>query len=290
MFTRRHLLAGGLAGSAVALVGCGSNSDSFSSPAEAQTLTNQSSSGSRLYVLGSASGASQGRELRLRGVDPNVVWFEDRPGRTAGRESTAEFVQQWTSRGFTSDPPNAVLDIGAKVRVPVILQNPSYDAGNQTLTFAIQADQGASLSQLPQEFGACSLFIDNAPSGSAVQILQLDISTNGGGQNVFVQIVGGDGSPAFSREGITDKILASSTGATISSMQLSPEGFSVVVPPGNYGDLEVQLAVRGTTGVPTYVTLYTQSEGVSYLFGGGGGNLVANGYTRIPWSLLGPAV
>jgi len=155
--SRRRLL---LAGAALGLAGCGSK-DLLLGPAAAQAPST-STPRSRLFVANAQGGSLSGNLLTLVGVAPDVVWFEDRPGRQAGRQSTASFIADWGILGFLSDPPNAVLEVGGK-SFAVILTQPVYDSASQTLGLRVESDRGATpLSEVPATLGANSLFIDNA--------------------------------------------------------------------------------------------------------------------------------
>ncbi len=168
MLSRRRVLLGG---ATIGLAGCGS-SDNFTgnpSPLQATSPVTQGTN-SQLFVLNANSGTRNGDQLRLVNVNPDVVWFDDRPSRQAGRQTTLSFVQGWASRGFDSDPPNAVLQVDNS-SFPIILSQPILDGPAQTLSFTIQSDAGAPpLDQLPTTFGACALFIDDAGSGASMPL------------------------------------------------------------------------------------------------------------------------
>jgi len=125
---------------------------------------------SQLFVLNANAGTRNGNQLRLVNVNPDVVWFDDRPSRQAGRQTTLSFIQGWATRGFESDPPNAVLQVD-NLSFPIILSQPIFDGPAQTLSFLIQPDAGAPpLDQLPTTFGACALFIDDAGSAASMAL------------------------------------------------------------------------------------------------------------------------
>ena len=73
--------------------------------------------------------------LRLSGVDADTVWFQDRPGRNAGRMTTGDFVDGWAAAGFAEDPPNATVEVvagGATSDHVVELSDPRWDAATST--------------------------------------------------------------------------------------------------------------------------------------------------------------
>ncbi len=49
--------------------------------------------------------------LKLRGVNSQVVWFQDRPGRQSGQIPVPEFTRAWAGFGFVEVPPNAALTL-----------------------------------------------------------------------------------------------------------------------------------------------------------------------------------
>ena len=43
--------------------------------------------------------------LKLFGVNPQVVWFSDRPARQSGQMAVPDFTRSWPGFGFVDDPP-----------------------------------------------------------------------------------------------------------------------------------------------------------------------------------------
>lgn len=179
MLSRRRVLLGG---AALGLLGCGSpdNSNTTTGSFPQPTPSPIPATPSRLYVLNAGAGSRSGDQLRLTQLSSEVIWFDDRPARAAGRQSTLSFLQQWEQLGFVSDPPNAVFQV-ENLSFPVILGKPILDGPAQAVTFAIQPDTGApSLDQLPTSFGNCSLFIDDAGSYQAAMVLSLRFAISPG--------------------------------------------------------------------------------------------------------------
>src|SRR4051812_31583007 len=122
------------------------------------------------------SGAGE-MTLTLRGVPPQVVWFQDRPHRHAGHLRAAGLTSGWRSFGFEGDPPNAALTLlgaadGADTVVVELLRRPRYDLARGTMTYTVrllsQAPDGLEDlagdvdASVPATFGVASLFIDAA--------------------------------------------------------------------------------------------------------------------------------
>ncbi len=215
--TRRQVLYGA---ALLGLAGCGGSSDTLN-PASAQTPTlppptpGPGTSG-RLYVAYAEGGTISGNVLTLIETRSNVVWFEDRPGRRAGRQSTASFVADWSSLGFASVPPNAALEVGGR-SLPIILRDPVYDAGTGTLRFVVEADQGAQLSSVPSAFSDVSLFIDSGASPSSTKEILLEAASLPGLGGLQVAIT--EGSVSFALDG--DPSHSAGQGDSISQFGLS---------------------------------------------------------------------
>jgi hypothetical protein len=158
------------------------------SPAETAPVGTAAAKGKleMLFVQNARSGSltplSGGRyRLTLRGVDPHVVYFSDRPQRVTGTTDTEHLVADLFGRGA---PPNAALEIpGGDAdhdAMAVELQSPRYDKAKRTLTYTVRGlrDSGSLTHprlaamrdrldrELPRRFGAVSLFIDDSDWGN----------------------------------------------------------------------------------------------------------------------------
>lgn len=154
-------------------------SGEVSRPTDRSSVAEISSANQVMGVLQADGGSFDGHTLELTGVDDDLVWFSDRPVRSAGSLSTARLDQ-----AFFADqaPPNAALEIsGAPAASDVVileLSDPSYDAKDASLRFttkvvrpdtAFQAVHGRLVrfadradEDAPKTFGAAALFIDAA--------------------------------------------------------------------------------------------------------------------------------
>lgn len=138
--------------------------------------------------------ADEGRfTLTLDGMNPQTIYFSDRPERVFGLATTATFLE---GLGFTpDDPPNAALvvttDNGAEDVVILELFDPVWDEASGTLTYTIQLLSGytdpglafAALRQtdfdLPDTFGQGGLFIDGCSTGRIICYRFKDDGTKG---------------------------------------------------------------------------------------------------------------
>lgn len=114
-------------------------------------------------------------KLVVKGLDSYIMYFSDRPVRTAGLIPTPDFYKQWNEKvasGFQSDAPNAGL-VGVKLHklkegkdseVAITLSNPQYDAAHNTVTYTAKI-LTADLPKLPKAMGFSHLvlFFDGGP-------------------------------------------------------------------------------------------------------------------------------
>jgi hypothetical protein len=122
------------------------------SGSQAQLMFVQSAEDLRVDAAGST--------LRLVKVNPQTVYFSDRPKRIAGHLKMADYLQAWKEGrdNFGADPPNATLSVYEPGRaeptlVVVTLMKPVVDGADLVYTYRII--EGT----LPAS-GATSLFID----------------------------------------------------------------------------------------------------------------------------------
>ena len=114
-----------------------------------------------LFVQDAKAMVFDGTRLTLKGADPNIIFFCDRPVRTAGHMTRDAFMKL-VSEGedsFASNPPNAAISIfGASndiTDVVVTLPKRPVSSGDD-LIFTIKILDG----KLPAEGGAVVMFID----------------------------------------------------------------------------------------------------------------------------------
>lgn len=178
----------------------------------------------KLFVQDAQSATAQRKrgkrwKITLTGVNANTLWFADRPGRDAGRQSTGSFVREWAGFGFTSDPPNAVIQHSDSDGVAVELKNPRYNRKAATLTYTAILDPGSG-KRLARTMTDVSVFIDDA--GTTLTPVSFDVSGMQPGQQLTIRMGDSSGEPdanvaSFQVLGpdgfVPDALLESRTGA-----------------------------------------------------------------------------
>lgn len=135
------------------------------------------------------------KTIRLVNVNPQTLYFADRPVRLAGHVTTPEYMKEWTSSAgsdnFKNDPPNATLSVYEKGQpknsiVVIEISNPVID--NKDLVYNYKVIEG----QMPKSGGQSALFIDWIGVGGGVGpgFHGVGVGTRG------VGVYGGYGGPA----------------------------------------------------------------------------------------------
>jgi len=111
------------------------------------------------------------KTLRLVKVNPQTLYFSDRPVRIAGHFKMADYLTEWTSKAgkdnFSKDPPNATLSVYEpgqpdNTLVVVEITNPVIDGAD--LLYNYKTINGT----MPAAGGATALFIDWIGAGGGV--------------------------------------------------------------------------------------------------------------------------
>ena len=177
---------------AAVLAGCGGSSlPTVSSPAQAQTVSpivSASSSPSLLFVQNANSGSlvaldEETYEVTLEGVD-STLFFQDRPGRSYGVSSTADFVDDFAT-SFSSSAPNGVLEYQSTdglVILPATFSNPSFSNGQlkyraTTLTAIPSSYTNPNVRRFhfgTNRFEEASLFLDDATAPAPMSEITVD--------------------------------------------------------------------------------------------------------------------
>lgn len=111
------------------------------------------------------------KSLRLINVNPQVLYFSDRPDRIAGHLSMDKYLEEWTSvpDNFNDDPPNAALSVyepgEADNAIAVIeIENPVLDGNDIVYDYVVL--EGS----VPENGGTTALFIDRIGIGGGVGV------------------------------------------------------------------------------------------------------------------------
>ena len=111
------------------------------------------------------------KTFRLVGVNPQVLYFTDRPVRMAGHIKMTDYLEEWTAKAgkdnFSDDPPNATLSVYEPGKpdntlAAVEISQPVFDG--EDLIYSYKLIEG----ELPAAGGATSLFIDWIGLGGGV--------------------------------------------------------------------------------------------------------------------------
>lgn len=138
---------------AAVLAGCAGTPQSGADAGKAQLMFVQSADDLKVDTAT--------RTLRLVKVNPQTVYFSDRPQRVAGNLKLAEYLKTWTEGrdSFGADPPNATLSVYEPGRaeptlVVVTITKPVLDGAD--LVYGYKLLEGA----MPAAGGATTIFID----------------------------------------------------------------------------------------------------------------------------------
>ena len=109
--------------------------------------------------------------LRLVNVNPQTVYFSDRPERIAGHMTLVDYLKEWNKGkdNFGEDPPNATLSVyeGGGQKTPL----PSSNSTNPVVEGADLIYSYKSLGgKMPTSGGATTLFIDMIGIGGGVGV------------------------------------------------------------------------------------------------------------------------
>ena len=111
------------------------------------------------------------KTLRLVNINPQTLYFSDRPVRVAGNLTMAAYMDEWTAQAgkdnFSNDPPNATLSVyeagnPENTLVVVEITNPVVDG--KDLVYNYKLIEG----EMPKTGGATALFIDWIGAGGGV--------------------------------------------------------------------------------------------------------------------------
>jgi len=112
-----------------------------------------------MFVQNAAASHYKDGILTLSGIQPQVLWFSNRPFRMAGTSTLAEYMEDWDGGrdSFSVVPPNGTLSYlngDAMASVAIELSNPVHVG--DAISYQVKPLQG----ELPAHTGPLSLFID----------------------------------------------------------------------------------------------------------------------------------
>ena len=237
-----------------------------------------SGSGS-INLLSARSSSSYPREftLELYDVNPSTFVLWGAPLNGSGVMSTEQFLKNWISYGFKSDPPNASLTVrvGDETAVAVFsLKEPSYNASTGRAQFTAVEVEGAD--NIPDTFDFPDLFIDSA--GPDVSDVSLSKTTGSwqlmvNGKEFYVKGIAGDYFGTDSDEAkqtYLSKYFFSSGANTIRVYGIPPNGqnYSVMQQVAD-GALNLLQGRTSVTGEPMMVVMgltvkYSSSQDMAY--------------------------
>ncbi len=150
-----------------------SNTNTANTPTAANTSTPAAGAPSFMFVQSAEDLKvdSAKTTFRLVKVNPQTLYFSDRPQRMAGHIKMAEYLAEWTRAdgpdNFSKNPPNATLSAyepGQADNTLAVLKitNPVVD-GND-LIYSYKVIEGT----MPKAGGATALFIDKVGVGGGV--------------------------------------------------------------------------------------------------------------------------
>ena len=112
---------------------------------------------------------TEANTLRLVKVNPQTLYFSDRPVRIAGHIMMPAYLEEWTvgKDNFGEDPPNATLSVyepGESENVTVVIELLEPVVDGEDLVYHYKLIDG----DMPAAGGAASLFIDWIGPGGGV--------------------------------------------------------------------------------------------------------------------------
>ncbi|KTD33798.1 hypothetical protein Lnau_2090 [Legionella nautarum] len=108
--------------------------------------------------------------LNLNKVNPQVVYFADRPARFSGQLELKRFLNQWSQGSYKKEPPRALLEVvrlntinqsGQSASYSIVLGEPSYKSETNQLSMKIYSLPGNAM-ELPDlaHSDYVALFVD----------------------------------------------------------------------------------------------------------------------------------
>jgi hypothetical protein len=114
---------------------------------------------------------AEDKTLRLVNVNPQTLYFSDRPKRVAGNLTMPAYFDEWTAKAgpdnFKNDPPNATLSVyegSNKENTLAVIEISHPMMEGKDLIYKYKMIEG----EMPKSGGATALFIDWIGAGGGV--------------------------------------------------------------------------------------------------------------------------
>lgn len=114
---------------------------------------------------------TEDKTLRLVNVNPQTLYFSDRPKRVAGNLTMPAYFDEWTAKAgsdnFKNDPPNATLSVyegSNKENTLAVIEISNPVMEGKDLIYKYKMIEG----EMPKSGGATALFIDWIGAGGGV--------------------------------------------------------------------------------------------------------------------------
>ena len=112
-----------------------------------------------MFVQNAAASHYKDGMLTLKNIQPDLLWFSDRPYRMAGTTTLAEYMKDWDDAvdGFKADPPNATLSyLSGKTMASVAMELTEPTIDGNDISYRVKLLEGTPAN----ETGPVSLFVD----------------------------------------------------------------------------------------------------------------------------------
>ena len=126
-----------------------------------------------MFVQTAAGLQADDQTLRLVNVNPQTLFFSDRPVRLAGHMTMAAYMGEWRkgagANNFASDPPNATLSVfqsGQPDSKLVVVKLTQPEVVGNDLVYHYKVVEGS----MPKSGGQSALFIDWIGVGGGVGV------------------------------------------------------------------------------------------------------------------------
>jgi len=146
-------------------------SSAQSKPTKQETASNQKVQLMFVQTAEDFKANPKEKTLRLVNVNPQTLYFSDRPKRVAGNLTMPAYFDEWTAKAgpdnFKNDPPNATLSVyegSNKENTLAVIEISNPVMEGKDLIYKYKVIEG----EMPKSGGATALFIDWIGAGGGV--------------------------------------------------------------------------------------------------------------------------